>query len=55
MKFDKVRNDFARMDKEIAKKELLDKTTRKLTDEIQNMSNYKALYNEIQVRNYNSF
>ncbi|XP_019697461.1 TBC1 domain family member 19 isoform X2 [Harpegnathos saltator] len=36
------------MGEEIAKKELLDKTARKLTDEIQNMSNYKALYNEIQ-------
>jgi len=28
----------------------LDKTARKLTDDIQNMSNYRALYNEIQVR-----
>ncbi|XP_014485954.1 PREDICTED: TBC1 domain family member 19 isoform X2 [Dinoponera quadriceps] len=36
------------MDEKIAKNELLDKTARKLTDEMQNMSNYKALYNEIQ-------
>jgi len=28
----------------------LDRTARKLTDDIQNMSNYRALYNEIQVR-----
>lgn len=41
------------MDEGITEKELLDKTARKLTDEIQNMSNYKALYNEIQVRTYN--
>lgn len=43
------------MDEGITKKEVLAKTARKLTDEIQNMSNYKALYNEIQVRIYNSF
>jgi len=28
----------------------LEKTARRLTDDIQSMSNYRALYNEIQVR-----
>lgn len=36
------------MDEKIAKDASLDKTARKLTDDMQNMSNYKALYNEIQ-------
>ncbi|XP_067206864.1 TBC1 domain family member 19 isoform X2 [Linepithema humile] len=36
------------MDEDIAENASLDKTARKLTDDIQNMSNYKALYNEIQ-------
>lgn len=38
-----------RMDKEVFGKTSLDKTARKLTDDIQAMSNYKALYKEIQV------
>lgn len=41
-------NYLARMDEEMAKNASLDKTARKLTDDMQNMSNYKALYNEIQ-------
>jgi len=46
-----VRDDFpiARMDEEITEKPSLDETAKKLTEDIQNMSNYKALYNEIQV------
>ncbi|KAH0956512.1 hypothetical protein HN011_001847 [Eciton burchellii] len=36
------------MDEEITEKPSLDETAKKLTEDIQNMSNYKALYNEIQ-------
>ncbi|XP_050454907.1 TBC1 domain family member 19 [Cataglyphis hispanica] len=36
------------VDEEIAKNASLDKTARKLTDDMQIMANYKALYNEIQ-------
>ncbi|XP_011336282.2 TBC1 domain family member 19 isoform X2 [Ooceraea biroi] len=42
-------DEVARMtDEEIAGEASLDKTARTLTEDIQNMSNYKALYNEIQ-------
>lgn len=42
----------ARMNEDIAQEVSLDETARKLTEDIENMSNYKALYNEIQVSSY---